>query len=435
MKEHPLIDGFLLEMERTALLPARTSLVAGVSGGGDSMALLVLLAAGRRRFGWDVTAVHVNHGLRPEAKDDEAFVREWSARFAVPCVAVAVTVMPGHGRSLEMAAREARHGALDAEAKERKALVVLAHQADDQAETVLLRILRGTGVSGLAAMRPRAGRIVRPLLPLRGEALRAMLRDLDIPWREDVTNQDPDMLRNRIRHELLPLMRSSYNPRVTEALLRLSHSAAVLDDWAQTGAAEWFSAHAESEPGGGALRLRHFAELPVGLRRQVLRLAADHFQIHITEEQNERAEGGPTAWPGHHAVTHQGSDLVVRPPTGAPPRWPEAPLEPSWPGRLELPLGFLVVERSGCGKPVTTMAGQVEELRVRGWRAGDRIRLRTGHKKLQDLFVDKRVPRSLRRAWPLLVDGEDRVVGVPGLAVDPAWTSGSGWGIRWDRDS
>lgn len=434
MNRHPLIEEFLASVAAQGLIPRDAPLVAGVSGGGDSMALLVLLHAGRSRFGWQVTAVHVNHGLRPEADADEEFVRCWCQCLSVPLVSVRVSVSPGHGQSLEMAARAERHGALAAEAKTRGALVVLAHQADDQAETVLLRILRGTGVGGLAAMRPRSGPVVRPLLPFRGQALRAMLRDLGIPWREDASNRSLDIPRNRIRHELLPALQE-YNPRVSDALVRLARSAALTDDWATSEAERWYRRYAEPVAEGGGIRLRNWSELHPALGRRVLRLAAAHFQIQVTEEQIDRAVLAGSSWPRGHMVTHQDGDLIVRPPECLV-QWPPDLLVPPWPGRLLLPVGSLVVEGPLPDAGPLGISGDVEELRVRGWEPGDRIHLRAGHRKLQDLFVDRKVPRARRSEWPIVVDRTGAVAAVPGLAVDTRWSvppGQPGFKVHWDR--
>lgn len=436
MARHPLIDRFLADMEHTMLLPPGAALTVGVSGGGDSMALLALLREGVPRFRWDVTAVHVNHGLRLDASADEEFVRRWCEGASVRFDAVRVAVAPGQGRSLEMAARDARRHALVEKARARDALLVLGHQADDQAETVLFRILRGTGVGGLAAMRPRVGRIVRPLLSYRRENLRDMLTALAIPWRDDASNEDREIVRNRIRHELLPHLAETYNPRITEALIRLSRAARALDDWAAAEAWSWCEEHLLPLADDGGLRLSTFMELPEGLRRQVLRMAALRLQMRVTEEQLDRAITGEAVWPGHHRVTREGEDLVIRR-RSRPVSWPDDAAVPLWPGKVALPVGCLVTAKDGPGPLRLKVSAHVDELRVRGWRPGDRIRKPAGHRKLQDVFVDAKVPRALRSAWPVLVDRADSVVMVPGLAIDARWCAQRGepgWSVCWERD-
>lgn len=207
------------------------TVLAAVSGGADSVALLRALdAAGQRRPGRLVVA-HFNHGLRAEAAEDETFVQGLSARLNVQCV-VGRGQPPRAAAGLEEAARHARYNFLRTAAADVGArYVVTAHTADDQVETVLQRILRGTGISGLAGMR-RARRLcagitlIRPFLPVRRAELLAYLHSLGQLFREDATNLDRRFTRNRLRHELLPRLAEQYNPSVVEALLRLSQLAA-----------------------------------------------------------------------------------------------------------------------------------------------------------------------------------------------------------------
>lgn len=204
--------------------------VVGVSGGADSVALLrALLAAGR-----EVAVVHVHHGLRGEEADaDEAFVRTLCERLGVPYECRRVEVPQSAG--VEVAGRRARYAAL-AEAAERHGAswVATAHTADDQAETILHRLIRGAGLTGLRGMPaerplplPAGGKVslVRPLLTVRRQQVCAYLRQLGQEFREDSSNRDPRFTRNRIRNVLLPLL-ESFNPRVVEALHRLGEQVA-----------------------------------------------------------------------------------------------------------------------------------------------------------------------------------------------------------------
>ena len=180
--------------------------LAGISGGADSLALLMIL---RTVPGVEVEAVHVNHGLRgAESDEDEAFVRDLCERLSVP---LRVRRLNLGGRRDENAAREARYGAFEEVLKERRiSQLVLAHQRDDQAETILMRLLRGTGPDGLGGMSRveewKGYTLLRPMLDISGEELREALRENGIVWREDGSNQNTDYFRNRVRLELLPKM-------------------------------------------------------------------------------------------------------------------------------------------------------------------------------------------------------------------------------------
>lgn len=207
------------------------TVLAAISGGADSAALLRALAsAGERRPGRLVVG-HFNHGLRTEAAHDEFFVQDLSARLDLQCV-VGRGQPPLAAAGIEEAARQARYNFLRMTAAEVGArYVVTAHTADDQAETVLQRILRGTGISGLAGIRrarPLSAGItlIRPFLEVRRTELLAYLQSLGQPFREDATNFDRRFTRNRLRHSLLPQLAEQYNPNVVDALLRLSQLAA-----------------------------------------------------------------------------------------------------------------------------------------------------------------------------------------------------------------
>jgi tRNA(Ile)-lysidine synthase len=217
------------------------TVLAAVSGGADSVALLRALAALKSGGEGVLAAVHVNHQLRAdEAAADEDFVVELCRSLAVPCEVGRVEVgrTRSSGEGLEAAARKARYAFLQQAASRFGArYVVTAHTADDQAETILHRILRGTGMRGLAGM-ARARRLgpatlIRPLLGIRRRELLAYLDDVGQPFRHDSTNRDARFTRNRIRHQLLPLLAGQFNAEIVEALLRLGTLAgeaqAVID--------------------------------------------------------------------------------------------------------------------------------------------------------------------------------------------------------------
>lgn len=209
----------LLAELRRGVEPDRRLFVA-VSGGADSVALLVAA----HQLGLNPTAVHLNHGLRgDESEADEGFVRELADRLGIECVAERIEVSGGN---LEAAARAERYTALARIAAGGQALT--GHTADDQAETVLHRLIRGSGLGGLAGIQPRLrlgdAIVGRPWLRVRRQALREFLSERGVGWREDSSNRDPRFTRNRVRAELLPLL-STFNPRIVEQLGRLAEQA------------------------------------------------------------------------------------------------------------------------------------------------------------------------------------------------------------------
>ena len=210
------------------------TVLAAVSGGGDSVALLCGLAALKPPGEGRLIAAHVNHKLRGADSDaDQAFVQQLCRQLGLACEVATATVDPtagSRGQGIEATARRARYAVLEEMAGRVGArFVVTAHTADDQAETILHRVLRGTGLRGLSGMsrsrRLGPATLLRPLLGTGRAELAAYLRDRQQPFRTDASNRDVRFTRNRIRKELLPLLAAHYNPTIVDALLRLGELA------------------------------------------------------------------------------------------------------------------------------------------------------------------------------------------------------------------
>ncbi|MBI3629760.1 MAG: tRNA lysidine(34) synthetase TilS, partial [Candidatus Rokubacteria bacterium] len=214
-----MIDAVRDTIRRHAMLAGGEAVLVAVSGGADSVALLHVLAALAAELSLRLTVVHLDHGLRPDSAADAAFVESLARARGLPVVVDRIAVPPGG--SLEARAREARYAALRRHAARLGAdRVALGHTADDQAETVLMRLLEGAGPRGLAGIPPVRGRYIRPLIETRRAGIVETLTAAGLTWREDPSNRDPKFLRNRIRHELLPLLASTYNPAIVPALAR-----------------------------------------------------------------------------------------------------------------------------------------------------------------------------------------------------------------------
>lgn len=228
-------------------------ILAGVSGGADSLALALLLARLAPRHAWTLAAICVNHGLRPEAEDEARHAAAACAEAGVPCRIVRVDARSGEG-GLEERARRMRHAALEEERRRTDSRwIALAHHAGDADEDMLLRLLRGTGWPGLGGM-PEIDpgrRIIRPLLDIAPERLRGFLRENAIRWCEDPSNADTAHARSRMRHAILPILRRE-NPSLAESLLRLRRLAR-LD-------ADFWDAHLDD-----ALKAHPWRETPDGL--------------------------------------------------------------------------------------------------------------------------------------------------------------------------
>ena len=215
-------------IQRYNLLNRGDSVLAGVSGGPDSVVLLHVLQQLRREGELRLFAVHVNHQLRRGADQDERFVESLCSRWQIPCTCIKIRIKREIGKSsLEELAREKRLTAMIAVAKQCRAdTIALGHQRDDLAETVLMRILRGTGLLGLQSILPlreiKGKKIIRPLIETSREQILAYARKNKLPFRTDPTNATDRFLRNKIRRQLLPLLEKNFNPNIREVLADLS---------------------------------------------------------------------------------------------------------------------------------------------------------------------------------------------------------------------
>lgn len=253
-------------------------LVVGISGGADSTALLLVLTELQRDFEFTLTAAHFDHRWRPESQADAEWVAALCRQLDVPCVLrEAADTGPPAGRS-EAAARHLRRVMLTDVARQSGARwVALGHTADDQAETVLHRLLRGTGLRGLAGIAPVAPLatgvdILRPLLDVRRSEIEAWLITRRQSWRSDATNADPRFTRNRIRRRLLPFLRRNFNPQVDAALCRLARQCRELVSEQDAAANAVLSAAVlEATPEHVRLQTPPLAAVPPTVRREALR--------------------------------------------------------------------------------------------------------------------------------------------------------------------
>src|ERR1700686_4261320 len=241
---------------RHAMIRPGDRIGLGVSGGADSVAMLRIFAELRIHLGVAVLVLHFHHQLRgAEADEDERFVKALAEEFHLEFESGRADVAGEarlHGWNVEDAARRLRYRFFASVAEARGLnRVAVAHTANDQAETVLSHLLRGTGLTGLAGIYPVAGLIICPLLELGREELRQYLSELGQPWREDATNQDTSRMRARIRHQLIPLLRRDFNPLCVTRLARLADLAREEEVFWRTLEDERFAALVSREPSGG----------------------------------------------------------------------------------------------------------------------------------------------------------------------------------------
>ena len=418
--------------------PARAVLVA-CSGGADSLVLLDVLARLRTAGGPRIVCAHFEHGIRgAESRMDARFVESFCAAREIPFTCGAADVPAyarAHKRSLETAARACRYDFLRAAGRAHGCgCIATAHHADDLAETVLMRILRGTGPAGLAAMRVWSGGLLRPLLDVTRAEIEAYAAAQGLAPRHDATNDQLDAVRNRIRHALLPALRAGYNPAVGAALTRLSTLAAEEDDLLSALAATAF-ARADGPQGLSQEVLRG---LHPALQRRVLRLywaretggAKDFFYLH--EERMRAMIGAHTARQdmphGYAALSCYGHLRLCRTQAAAVQGTAAQiflPIEREY-AIIEFQSAELRMRRissmsaddscgTGDGDRICVDLGAVGSLVLRTRRTGDYMRLSVGRKKIKKILIDDHVPRARRDAIPLLaLDGGSEILWIAG---------------------
>ncbi|MCG9968298.1 tRNA lysidine(34) synthetase TilS [Pelotomaculum terephthalicicum JT] len=267
-------------IERCRMVERGDRVVVAVSGGPDSVALLHLLHCLTRDLEISLHVAHLNHMFRgAESEADALFVAGVAGRYQLPATVEAVDVpayRSARGLPAQVAAREVRYRFLEEVAKKNGAgKIALAHQADDQAETILINFLRGAGTTGLKGIMPvRDNYIIRPLLAIRRSQIERYCAEMNLPFRNDSSNLKPVYLRNRVRRELIPLLKNAYNPGLTASLLRLGEICREEDGYLEEQALKAYR-QAGLNDGDGVIRLSlaRLREMPKAVVRRVVRLA------------------------------------------------------------------------------------------------------------------------------------------------------------------
>ncbi len=404
-----MYNSVLSTLREYSMVQPGQKLICAVSGGADSMALLWCMYLLREKLDICLEAAHFNHGLRGAESDaEEAFVREFCDRFDIPLTVGRGQVLPGE-KGLEAAARDARYSffeTLDGK-------VATAHTADDNAETVLMHLVRGTGLKGLGGICPVRGKYIRPMLNVTRAQVMAFLQEYCISHREDSSNETDAFLRNRLRHRVMPLLKQE-NPRIAQ---NLSAMAQRLRQDEQLLSCE----------GGEELSVDVFLQQPEALQNRT----AARFLMHCGVKEPDSS----------HIALVRALAMSDKPSA-----------------RADLPGGVTVVRRYGvlqrleskdipeavvlrCGEAVRF--GQIRiscvpaspddpdglcpvgEMIVRSRESGDRIRLPGGSKTLKKLFIDRKIPADRRVFVPVVADSLG-VLAVGGFALAADRRSGDG---------
>jgi tRNA(Ile)-lysidine synthase len=404
------------------MLMAGDQVLAGVSGGADSVCLLLVL----KELGFNVSAAHLNHGLRGAASDeDESFTRRLAQKLGVPFFSKEVSIVKG---SIEAEGRKKRKEFFaELVSAHDFTKIALAHTRDDRIETFLMNLLRGAGREGLVSMEPVVGNIVRPLIDTSRTEIEAYLKEQHQEWRTDVTNEDTAFARNRLRHDLIPRLAAQFNPNIRETLSRTVEIFEAEDDWMRQVTESAISTLTRPSPADHSqgerlcLDASRLAAEPIGLVRRIIRegirrVGSDLRDVSFEHIEAARGLLGPgksgkiVQIPGGTQVGREFDDLLFRQAAGPATEY-EYKLQ--IPGEVHIPeLGKLfraevigkAGNRTGPGCVLVDAAAIGPCVMIRNWKPGDYYRpvgLPAG--KLKKLFQRARIPRSHRRSWPVVV--------------------------------
>jgi tRNA(Ile)-lysidine synthase len=430
------VKAYVAEQE---LINPGGKVIAAVSGGPDSMALLHILRDLSLELDFSIVAAHVNHGLRPQAVQEQEFVEKQCRRWQIPYFSKTVDVRGlAHQSktSLEDAGRQARYGFFHELLQELGAdVIATAHHQDDQAETVLIHLLRGAGMQGLRGIVPRNGKVVRPLLQHRKQDLLIYLQENRIDYCIDQSNRDEDFLRNRIRHQLIPLLQQEYNPQIIENLSRLAEIIRAENELLQqTMQRYWPQLVCAQDESGVEMDAEGFKVLPLAAQRRLAMMALS-------------TVGGPEGWeakdvekvlgllhkPGSAKILQLKKGIIINKSYDRiifTSHWQEPgvfSIDVDIPGQAVLPDGTRFCFMLEDFRRFSPVPGDIYldfdklslPLVLRSRRPGDVIRLAgsDGHKKLKKYLNEQRIPVRQRDRVPVLASQSGEIYALPGLCI------------------
>lgn len=401
-----MLNKLLKQMKQYEMVQPGDRVICAVSGGADSVALLFGMYLLREKLGISLTAVHFNHQLRGSESDrDEQFVRTFCDRYDIPLTVGSAKVVAGK-KGLEAAAREARYGFFATlEGK-----IATAHTADDNAETVLMHLVRGTGLRGLGGISPVSGNVIRPMLTVTRQEVLAFLQEYCLDFVEDSSNATDEFLRNRLRHRVMPILKEE-NPRLAENLsqmaMQLRLDAQALDC---------------QEP---LTEIPVLLEMHPSIRSRNIQLFLQKMGVREPERSHIRAvealifSDNPSAradLPGGVTVVREYDRLIVLPKRTEPKAVTLYPGDcrefPDWGVKVSY-----VPAAEICNTKEIFTVDAAGPIYLRPRAVGDRLRLNVGTCTLKKLFIDRKIPAHRRQYIPVLAD-EQGILGVMGIGTN-----------------
>ncbi|MDO5784627.1 MAG: tRNA lysidine(34) synthetase TilS [Eubacteriales bacterium] len=415
-------------IEQYGMIPDGTRVLCGLSGGADSVSLLLCL----HELGYDVCACHLNHGLRGgQADADEAFCRALCAAYDIPFVAEqcdAAAAAEQQRESVETAARALRYDFFARSAQRFHAgRIATAHTADDNLETMLFHLIRGTGAAGLAGIPPVRGNIIRPLIAVERRQVEAYLRSHGQGWRTDATNLEDSCTRNRIRHHVIPALRdiepqAARHAAQTAQLLRQDN--ACLDALAQVDGTEVPAEELAAMPEALAAR---------AVRSMLMQAGAPMGEIsrrHIDAVRSlARKKRGTVSLPGELRAVRRGGEVRIEQVRQAADEICLTPEKTAQFGAYTVILTRKISDIHSSFKHYPVAYDTINSLRltVRAWRASDRMTLpdARGARSLKRLYAERGIPPEIRDGLPVLCCG-DTIIAAAGIGTDSGFYGNTG---------
>jgi len=387
------------------MLAPGDAVVCAVSGGADSVALLFGLYLLKDKLKISLSAAHFNHGLRgTESDSDEAFVRQFCERYDIPLLCGRAQVKPGK-KGLEAAARDARYAFLNS----LPGKIATAHTADDNAETVLMHMVRGTGLKGLGGITPVTDKLIRPLLGATRQDVLAFIAEYNLRFINDSSNDTDDFLRNRLRHNVIPLLKQE-NPRLAENLSQMALRLRQDEDALRQSAENDVAILKQMHPAKRSRALAAFLE-SCGVKEPEGSHIALAEELVFSLNPSAKAD-----FPGGITVCRNYGKMEVS--NGLPPL---TAVKMVCPGVTKIPeLGLQVRCEVGGQYPQSESCftvSPVGKMVLRCRLPGDEMRLWGGTRSLKKLFIDKKIPAARRDCIPVIAD-EKGVLGVYGIGVN-----------------